>query len=61
MVMVVCVLGVTDIVLFWLLTAEVNKVRFWRRKWIELEHDTARALMRQPRDITTVKDEAKNR
>jgi hypothetical protein len=26
----------------------------WRIRWIELEHDSARALGREPRDINTI-------
>ena len=32
--------------LYWL-----NKITSWRIRWIELEHDLARAQGREPRDI----------
>ena len=31
-----------------------RQVLYWRIKWIELEHETARALGREPRDIEEV-------
>jgi hypothetical protein len=38
-----------------------RKVLFWRIKWIELEHDLARAQGREPRDISEVEKEWNDR
>lgn len=32
----------------------IGKVQRWKIRWIELEHDSARALGKEPRDINDV-------
>lgn len=37
---------------------QLRRVLYWRIKWIELEHDSARQLGREPRDISAVEPNA---
>lgn len=37
---------------------QLRRVLYWRIKWIEMEHDLARQLGREPRDISAVEPNA---
>lgn len=48
--LIICFIGGGALAsLFWLYRVEV-----WRIRWIEMEHDLARALKREPRDIESL-------
>ncbi len=39
---------------------QLRKVRYWRIKWIEMEHDLARLQNREPRHISEVEGKKKS-